>query len=526
MSSSHLTPESSALSPPAPSQPARPSLGRSFVWALRIIQVRLRFLLVLLVAFGVVGQWQHLRNYWDKLTRPGRGLDPSHAVSLDTEYFCPMCPGVLSEWPSKCPVCNMALVPRKRGEAVPLPNGVVARMQLSPYRVQLAGIRTSVIEYRPLVREIVTAGSVEPLPTAPSPAGMKKVYVRAELFEKDLPFVMVGQAVEVTSDVFLGLAPFAGKVQWVSPQLTADTRSLPVRLEVDNPPQELRPGLSVTARIKVPVQQLEPFRSMPTSPPPLGTEDLREVFVCPEHPEVLQEKPGRCPVDGKDELERRPLAANQRLDWWCPMHANVTAVQPGCECRECQGMKLLPRVVSYNPTGEVLAVPESAVVDTGSRKVVYVERMPGMFDGVEVVLGPRCGDFYPVVRGLEAGQRVATAGAFLLDAETQLNPSLAASYFGASRTAAPTAQPRDSGASPPSSGRPSEFPVLLRLAPADRDLVAKQTICPVTSQPLGSMGLPTRVLLGGKTVFLCCAGCEAERRKNPEKHLAKLPVKP
>ena len=56
-----------------------------------------------------------------------------------------------------------------------------------------------------------------------------------------------------------------------------------------------------------------------------------------------------------------------------------------------------------------------------------------MFDGVEVVLGPRCGDFYPVVRGLEVGQRVAFAGAFLLDAETRLNPSLAAGYFGAGR---------------------------------------------------------------------------------------------
>jgi len=55
--------------------------------------------------------------------------------------------------------------------------------------------------------------------------------------------------------------------------------------------------------------------------------------------------------------------------------------------------------------------------------------MPGTFDGVEVVLGPRCGDWYPVVKGLEAGQRVAVSGAFLLDAETRLNPSLASSYF-------------------------------------------------------------------------------------------------
>ena len=42
--------------------------------------------------------------------------------------------------------------------------------------------------------------------------------------------------------------------------------------------------------------------------------------------------------------------------------------------------------------GLTLAVPESAVIDTGTRKVVYVETAPGQFDGLEVVLGPRCGD--------------------------------------------------------------------------------------------------------------------------------------
>jgi YHS domain-containing protein len=521
-------PETIAKTPAAPLRPAASSRWRALVLAARIVQVRLRFLLVLLVAFGVVGQWQLLRNYWDKLTRSSTGADPSHAVSLDTEYFCPMCPGVLSDWPSKCPVCNMALVPRKKGEPIPLPNGVVARMQLSPYRVQLAGIRTSNIEYRPLMREIVTAGFVEPLQTPPNPLpDLRKARVRAEVFEKDLPFLAEGQAVEVSSEVFPGHAPFPGTVQRISPHLTAETHSLAVQLEVDNSRQELRPGLFVTARIQVPVQQIEPFRSMPTGPPPLRSGDSRLVFVCPEHPNILQEKPGRCPVDSKDELEARPLASNQRLEWWCPMHAHVTAAKPGCECRECKGMQLLPRVVTYNPPGEVLAVPESAVVHTGSKKVVYLERMPGMFDGVEVVLGPRCGDFFPVVRGLEAGQRVATAGAFLIDAETRLNPSLAASYFGAARNSGPTPERRDSS---PSSASPSggkrDFPALLLLSPADRDLAAKQKICPVTGEPLGSMGTPMRVVLGGKTVFLCCKGCEPELRQNPAKYLAKLPVQP
>src|SRR5690349_16762623 len=105
---------------------------------LRAVQVRLRIPAVLLVSALVVGRWEVIRNYWDRLTRFGTGADLSgQAVSSDTEYFCPMDPGVLSNWPGKCGICNMALVRRKRGEAVALPDGVVARMQLSPYRIQL-----------------------------------------------------------------------------------------------------------------------------------------------------------------------------------------------------------------------------------------------------------------------------------------------------------------------------------------------------------------------------------------------------
>ena len=80
----------------------------------------------------------------------------------------------------------------------------------------------------------------------------------------------------------------------------------------------------------------------------------------------------------------------------------------------------------------VLAVPEQSVIDTGSQKVVYVEREPGVFEGVAVTLGPRAEGYYAVIDGVLAGDRVAAAGAFLVDAETRLNPSASAAYFGAS----------------------------------------------------------------------------------------------
>ena len=68
-------------------------------------------------------------------------------------------------------------------------------------------------------------------------------------------------------------------------------------------------------------------------------------------------------------------------------------------------------------------MPETAVIDSGDRKVVYVEAQPGVFEGRQVVLGPRIGDRYPVLDGLAPGDKVAAAGAFLIDAESRLNPT-------------------------------------------------------------------------------------------------------
>ena len=72
------------------------------------------------------------------------------------------------------------------------------------------------------------------------------------------------------------------------------------------------------------------------------------------------------------------------------------------------------------------------------------------------------------------------------------------------------------------SASPEHTEALAKLSPADRQLAEKQKICPVSGQPLGSMGTPYKVTVEGKEVLLCCSGCEAEVKENPEKYLAKL----
>jgi hypothetical protein len=284
----------------------------------RGVEVRLRFAFALVLLAALMAGWPWLRAGWDRIASLWITHEHSAAVSGDTEFFCPMDPGVKSAWPAICPICNMDLIPRKKADAVLLPEGVVARMQLSPYRVQLAGIRT----------------------------------------------VPVGK-----------------------------------RATDDN---------------------------------------------------------------------------------------------------------------------GVLTVPVDSVVHRGDEAIVYVESMPGMFDGVKVQLGSRDGEAFEVVEWLQAGQRVAAAGAFLIDAESRLNPSLSTQYFGANaQTAAnrpPTLPQR----------RKNEKSSLAALSEAERALVEQQRICPVTEAALGTMGTPVSLTVQGRQVFLCCRGCEGRLLAEPDKYLAKL----
>jgi Cu(I)/Ag(I) efflux system membrane fusion protein len=307
-------------------------------------------------------------------------------------------------------------------------------MQISPHRVQLAGIQTSPVSYQRLVRTIEAVGFVRAVERPSSSEGVGKATVLAQFFERDIPFIAEGQRAEVSSEAVLA-SPAVGAISPIDPAQPVHSGTLQLSIDLNTPPQALRPGMTVLVRVRVPAADMEPFCSMPHTPPAIEPGSLREVFVCSEHPDVLKTNPGNCPL-GKNRLDRRTLGSNERVDWWCPMHPKVTSDSPGTECSECNGMKLLPRVTTFTPVGEVLALPESAVIDTGARKVVYVERVGGLFEGIEVVLGPRCGEYYPVIRGVEAGQRVATSGAFLIDAESRLNPAAAASYFGAAPSGA------------------------------------------------------------------------------------------
>jgi hypothetical protein len=169
-----------------------------------------------------------------------------------------------------------------------------------------------------------------------------------------------------------------------------------------------------------------------------------------------------------------------------------------------------------------LAIPEGAVIDTGRQKIVYKETSPGVFDGVAVELGPRCGAYYPVLGGLTSGEHVAAAGSFLIDAETRLNPAAGSIYLTGMGS---------KGAQGPTSVQPSQAiddDAVIRsnrskLNAKDRQLVEAQDFCPINADTrLGAMGVPHKILLKGQPVFLCCEGCESKARKKPDETLVKV----
>ncbi len=71
-----------------------------------------------------------------------------------------------------------------------------------------------------------------------------------------------------------------------------------------------------------------------------------------------------------------------------------------------------------------LAIPTEAVLDTGERKIVFVQKRKGVFEPREVVLGAKAGDYYQVLSGVEAGEIVATSANFLIDSESRLGSAM------------------------------------------------------------------------------------------------------
>jgi len=74
--------------------------------------------------------------------------------------------------------------------------------------------------------------------------------------------------------------------------------------------------------------------------------------------------------------------------------------------------------------GEALTVPVSAVMPTGTRSIVFVDKGEGKLEPHIVQLGTKYGDIYEVKSGLQENERVVASANFLIDAESKVQGAL------------------------------------------------------------------------------------------------------
>ncbi len=209
-------------------------------------------------------------------------------------------------------------------------------------------------------------------------ADLSTVWVQLDAYESDLPWLRFGQPVEFEAEALPG-QKLKGTVAFVSPMLDPKTRTVAVRVNAENPGQILKPDMFVHATV----------RATLTGRGKVVAPNLAGKWISPMHPEVVRDEPGNCPVCGMALVKAEDLG--------------YTVLNPAQE--------------------PPLVVPSSAVLRTGRRSVVYVETPQAdrpTYEGREVLVGPRAGNFYLVEEGLEEGERVVVNGAFKIDSALQI----------------------------------------------------------------------------------------------------------
>ena len=101
-------------------------------------------------------------------------------------------------------------------------------------------------------------------------------------------------------------------------------------------------------------------------------------------------------------------------------------------------IEILSQYTESDGNQEVLSIPKSALLDTGRRTIVWVDKGKGGFEGRKVEVGPEAVDhsevpqkYYPVLKGLAEGEEVVTKGNFLIDSQSQITGVASSAYGGA-----------------------------------------------------------------------------------------------
>jgi membrane fusion protein, copper/silver efflux system len=296
-------------------------------------------------------------------------------------------------------------------------------------------------------------------------ANLDTVWAYVDIYEFDLAWVRYGQLVELAAEAYPGQL-FRGMVTFVQPIVNEATRTVRVPVHIENKDHALKPGMYVSAIVKATLGR--DGRAAAT-----GVEGK---FSCPMHPQVLVDDAGACPLcgmpleqipkSGAEAVVEVPPAALQAR-YFCPMKCEreKTYEQPG-NCPVCN-MKLNEVAAAESQPGTLLAIPVMAVLDSGTRRIVYVEKGGGTFEPREVTVGPRSGEFFPILEGLEEGERVVARGGFLIDSQFQVTGHSSLFYPGGLHASMGHQHGADGAASPTPASSPASQPTNPVAAPGE-----------------------------------------------------------
>jgi multidrug efflux pump subunit AcrA (membrane-fusion protein) len=381
-----------------------------------------------------------------------------------TPYNCPMHPTYVSDRPGDCPICGMRLVPVKpaqSGEAEQSTSdtetGVadMATVTMNAEEMRLTGVMTAVAERAPFARTVRAVGTVKADETR-----VQRVQTRVGGYVEQLQANFLGQLIH-RGDPVLGIySPelLSSQEEFLRARETAKrfaTSSLPEtrrggedllrasrqRLELFGVPGSFLANLEQTGlaervvTLTAPIsgyitakdvsigQRVEPGRELFTVTD-LSSVWVEAAFYESEAPAIVIGATATLtlPYDPSLELQGRVAYIYPYLNpdtRTLPVRFDVPnpglALKPG----------MYANVELVIDQGEQVTVPDNAVMDTGSRQIVFVAGANGKFTPRLVTVGARSNGRASILTGLAPGEQVVVKANFLLDSESRLRAAIA-----------------------------------------------------------------------------------------------------
>mgnify|MGYP002622872590 CR=1 FL=1 len=381
-------------------------------------------------------------------------------------------------------------------------------------------------------------------------ADLTTVWLMLRLFPEDAAAIRYGQRVAAEVDSLPG-EEFIGRVAFIDPNVDPETRTVGVRVVVPNPIGRLRIGDYAKARIDVPLSSAD--RTAIYDP------ELAHKWISPRHPHIIAAEPGDCPLCGvalvpasEYGFTDEPTDASEAMV--IPRDAVLMAGNSSLVYVETEAGRFEIRQVVLGPmTGDQIVIrdgvtPGEMVAARGNFLIDSAMQLagnPSLIDPTRLQASPATLDqaameqlaqLSPDDRTLAEHQRICPVTDLALGSmgvplkleidghavficcqgcEDRLRAE-PAMYL--AKLSQPSAETTD---------QQQEFAAeLAKLSPEDRAIAEQQKICPVADMPLGSMGVPEKVMVEGRAVFICCEGCRDRLLAKPDEYLAKLKTRP